>query len=263
MFNKKMKQFEKHWIESVQDLHKEALGLLEWYLSQEEHVHSQVNSGDIQTRYNELDGSLNVFRNQLLVMPDYLKAYAKVDEVNNVLQELKDFMDNPRDIPAQAEQQNFTDSIIEDLFINDSLSGIDLAKIMHLPYEVFITQIQALPVQAKHYAYTAVARQFFLETQNMKIYNFKYLAELADDTHNLPAFIFRDMTGFDDSYFWKSIYRPGSRTKHFLIKTFITGLWGYYRWKQRTENENYVSSQPAHFNTNSEPAPVDNTRNVF
>lgn len=244
MFNKRMKLFQEHWCKHVTDLSDEAEGLLEWFQVQENHEPSQLASGDIQERQNTILTVYNILESQLpflLNQPASSKLLYEVKSVLDMLQKamIEENLSAEQRIPSVLASGKDLVSI-GDIVKNTVMTTHDVSMVLSLSYSSFINQILDQPFDAKRYAYIVLLREFMVDIQKQRIYNFRYLSEVADDLHNIPGFMASDFKLFDDDIFWKSIFNKRTEATRYIVKTFLSGLSGYYRWLRGIRRSNDI-----------------------
>jgi hypothetical protein len=244
MFNKRLKLFQEHWASSLNDLRREAEGLLEWFQVLENHAPTQLSSGELQDRYNSIVAVFNTLEAQQHFLPDQPASCRLLAEVKSVLEMVEEAQIGEK----QSAQQKTSSSpaasgsvSIDDIVNRSVMTTHDVNKVLDLSYSTFIKQVADQPLEAKRYAYCALIREFIIEIQNQRIYNFRYLSDLADDLHNIPGFMAGNFQRFDDDYFWDSIFNKHTEATYFIVKTFLSGLSGYYAWLKKTGPYNELS----------------------
>lgn len=237
MFNKKLKQFQEHWSQRLYDLRKEAEGLLEWFQVLENHNPTQLNSGEFQDRHNSILAVYNTLELQQSFLPDQPAATELLADVKGVLEMINEALVGERPFDKQFKSTSAALAApvsIDDIVKRNVMTIHDVKAVLGLPYSSFIQQVTGQPVEAKRYAYMAVLREFLNEIRKQRIYNFNYLSEVSDDLHNIPEFIAVGFDSFDDDYFWSSIFNKQNEAAHYIVRTYLSGLAGYYSWRKRS-----------------------------
>ncbi|RRJ54816.1 hypothetical protein EHV15_35085 [Paenibacillus oralis] len=241
MFNKKMKLFQEHWTKSLTDLKREAEGLLEWFQVLENHETTQLSSGELQDRYNAVVAVYNTLKAQQDFLPNHPSSIQLLNEVQSVLEMIQETLEGKCNIDKLSIPTPFPVSgfvSIDDIAKRTILTIHDVNKVLELSYPTFIEQVSGQPLEAKRYAYSALIREFLLEIRNQRIYNFKYLSDLANALHNIPGFMASDFKQFDDDTFWDSIFNKRTEATNYIVKSFLSCLSGYYAWLRKTGPSN-------------------------
>lgn len=239
MFNKKLKHFQNHWFEQVNELKSEAEGLMEWLLIQENHKPSPISSGDIEERHNKILAVYDTLESQLPFLLNQSSSEQLLQETKSVIDLLHEasLRDIPREGITNTAKIYAIDISIDDIVKASVLTTVDVNRVLELPYSSFIEQVVTQPLEAKRYAYSALLKRFMEEIQHQRIYNFRYLSEVADVLHNIPGFLVSGFHLFDDDRFWTGVFHRKSDNTIFIIETFLAGLTGYYKVMRQEQND--------------------------
>lgn len=232
MFNQKMKLFQHHWFDQLNELKREAEGLMEWYLIQENHEPSQISSGDIQEQQSKILAVYSSLESQLPFLLNQSASKQLLHETKSVLDLLDEAVLSgmpSKVIRITTKQNNEREISIDDIVKAPALTEFQVNLVLDLPYSSFLEQVVIQPLDAKRYAYSALLKGFLVEIQHQRVYSFRYLSEVAVDLHNIPGFLVSGFHGFDDDYFWSDIFQRKSDATRYIVQTFLAGLSGFYR----------------------------------
>lgn len=235
MFNRKIKEFQKNWLHSVQELGQDVDGLIEWFLIQESHPSSTISSADIQNGVIEFHASLKVYESQLHFLGDRPEAKDFISEVTKSLEQLEDFLVTGGPASSNIIKEGNATVDIDFIIRGMTLTADDIKKVLRMPYDDFSNQLTMIASEAKYYAYIGLVKTYLVDIQNNRIFNFTYLSNLADTLHTIPSFALKDFDQFDDNTFWFPLFKYRDERTQYILEIFISGLAGYFRWKTKQE----------------------------
>jgi hypothetical protein len=238
MFNRKIKQFQNHWLNSIQELKRDAEGLIEWFLIQENHKSSTISSSDIQSHLVELQSAAKVYEAQIEFLVDQIEARNIIKEVTDVLAQLEELLITGDPASTKIESEGSANVNIMEIVSGPVLTQLEIQKVLQMPFKSFAQQITGLSAVAKRYAYIGLLHYFLIEIRNKKIYNFNYLADLADALHNIPEFAAKGFDNFDDEMFWEPLFKKRDQGTKYILEVYLSGLARYHRWSSQLQNAN-------------------------